>query len=79
MIFASHQALDATFAEGVAEVRRDVARQFGALPAKESHSRLMLLTHAHDTDVAMYLDLAADLPPLTDGRLSRGEKSPTGG
>ena len=69
LIFASHQPLADGFAAGIAEARRDIARQVGgSLPAEEGHQRLTLMAHDDEKDVALYVDLAVQLPMVERGR-----------
>ncbi len=58
LINVRHQPLDAAFTEGIAAARRDLARQVGERPPEEGHTRLVLFTHDHETEIANYVDLA---------------------
>jgi hypothetical protein len=65
LIFVSYQPLLPMFSSQIADAREDIARQVGgALPPEDGHQRLMLIAHSNDTDVASYVDLAADFPAL---------------
>jgi hypothetical protein len=66
LIFASHQPLPPEFPGQIAEARADIARQLVDFrrPPETGHSRLMLMAHSDETDVASYIDLAADLPGM---------------